>query len=197
MEKYLESSDIVDFESCDEIRRKSLQLIAGYNSEIDIIKKIYEFVRDEINHSADIDGKVVTCKASDVLKHRQGICYAKSHLLAAMLRFCGIPTGFCYQRLVLHDDTAPYIILHGITAVYLKDMEKWIRLDARGNKNGIDAQFSLEYEKLAFPVRKEKGEEDIWTIYSSPDTNVINTLNKYADPMDLYNNLPRELFKSQ
>ncbi|MDQ2086979.1 transglutaminase-like domain-containing protein, partial [Herbivorax sp. ANBcel31] len=154
------------------------------------------FVRDDIKHSADIDGKIVTCKASEVLKYRQGICYAKSHLLAAMLRFLGIPTGLCYQKLLLNDDTAPYIILHGLNAVFIRDIGRWIRLDARGNIGCIDAQFSIEHERLAFHVRKEKREEDIWTIFSNPDKSVIDRLNQYDDTLELYNNLPSKLLET-
>jgi len=36
----------------------------------------------------------VTCKASDVLIYGTGYCYAKSHLLAALLRANAIPAGF-------------------------------------------------------------------------------------------------------
>lgn len=50
--------------------------------------------------------KRVTCSASDVLQHRSGICYAKSNLLAALLRKEGIPTRFCYQRLILFEQSA-------------------------------------------------------------------------------------------
>jgi len=40
---------------------------------------------------------VVTCSASEVLREGTGICFAKSHLLAALLRAVGIPAGLCYQ----------------------------------------------------------------------------------------------------
>ena len=36
----------------------------------------------------------------------------------------------------------------------------WIRLDARGNKENVHAEFSIEEEHLAFPVRNEFGEVD-------------------------------------
>ncbi len=55
----------------------------------------------QIGCSADINGKVVTCKASEVLRYKEGICNAKAHLLATILRANGIPSGFCYQRLIL------------------------------------------------------------------------------------------------
>ncbi|WP_212695239.1 transglutaminase-like domain-containing protein [Vallitalea pronyensis] len=93
---YLVSSSIVDYHH-DAIKELAEQINHEKLSEIDLVKKTFEFVRDNISHSADINGEIVTCKASDVLHYKQGICYAKSHLLAALLRYHGIPTGFCYQ----------------------------------------------------------------------------------------------------
>ena len=49
----------------------------------------FEFVRDQIKHSRDYEMDPTTWKASDVLLHGTGYCYAKSHLLAAMLRANG------------------------------------------------------------------------------------------------------------
>ena len=39
-------------------------------------------------------------------------------------------------------------------------MNKWIRLDARGNKENVHAEFCLDEERLAFPIRSELGEVD-------------------------------------
>jgi hypothetical protein len=83
--------------------------------------------------------------------------------------------------------------LHGLNAVYIEDLNKWIRLDARGNKSGVNAQFSLNEEKLAFPIRPEKGEEDILTIFAVPDKNVIHALKENKDTEALWKNLPKEL----
>lgn len=57
----------------------------------------------------------VTCRASEVLKEGHGLCFAKSNLLAVLLRFMDIPVGFCYQTLV-HEDG---FVLHGLNAAYL------------------------------------------------------------------------------
>lgn len=189
---YLESSDIIDFED-DNIQRIAKELASGLKDEISIIKKVYEFVRDKISHSFDIDGRVVTCRASDVLKFEEGICYAKSHLLAAILRYLKIPTGFCYQKLILDDSEKPCLVLHGLNAVYVQSEEKWIRIDARGNKEGVKAEFCLDEEKIAFPVRKDMGEEDILTIFSEPDENVVGSLYNNKTVVDLIDNLPEEL----
>ncbi|KNF09256.1 transglutaminase-like protein [Gottschalkia purinilytica] len=191
---YLKNTMIIDFQN-ENIIELAKYLKIGVKSEIDLIRKTYEYVRDNINHSADVEGKVVTCKASDVLREKEGICYAKSHLLAALLRGMGIPTGFCYQRLILDDDQKNYLILHGLNAIYIKKIKKWIRVDARGNKKGVDAQFSLEEEKLAFPIRKEFKEEDIPLVFVEPDANIIKALNTYETVAELFDNLPQKLEK--
>ena len=49
------------------------------------------------------------------------ICYAKSHLLAGLLRANGIPAAFVYQRLRLNDD-GPLFCLHGLNGAYLPDI---------------------------------------------------------------------------
>lgn len=121
-------------------------------------KAAYEFVRDEIPHTWDIQSKRVTCHASEVLTYKEGICYAKSNLLAALLRSQGIPTGFCYQRLMLFDTPDKGYCIHALNAVFLQSLNKWIRLDSRGNKTGIDAQFSLDHERLAFHTQQELDE---------------------------------------
>ena len=190
---FLTSSDIVDYQSAI-IKDAATSLSGGTHGEIELAKKAYEFVRDNIAHSIDIGGNIVTWRASDVLKHKQGICYAKAHLLAGILRCLGIPAGFCYQKLVFSDDEEkPRLVLHGLNVLYLKSLGAWFRLDARGNKEGVNAEFSLEEEKLAFPVRKEFGEEDIHVIYASPNKNVVNALKASKSVSELISNLPSEL----
>ena len=191
--RYLESTNIVDFAETPEILHLANDIAVQSKDEISLIKAAFEYVRDNINHSADIQGKTVTCKASEVLHAKEGICYAKAHLLAAILRTNHVPTGLCYQRIILDDASAPYLVLHGFNAVYVKSIKKWIRLDARGNKTGVNAQFSLEKEQLAFPVRACMGEEDIPIIFAYPDTNIVNALEKYKQLNLLWDNLPAVL----
>lgn len=128
-----------------------------------------------------------------MLKAGHGICFAKSHLLAALLRYKAIPTGFCYQKLILDDETAPVLIYHGLNGVYIKDYKKWIRLDARGNKTGVNAQFSIDTEQLAFPIRSEMGEVGCFIVYPNPDIEVLKKLKTSKTRTDLWENLPTEL----
>ena len=192
IDDYLKHDDVIDFEN-EAISKLADALFQKANGELDFIKAAYEFVRDKISHSADRGEDAVTCAASEVLKAGHGICFAKSHLLAALLRAKSVPAGFCYQKLILDDETAPVLIYHGLNGVYIKERKKWIRLDARGNKAGVNAQFSLETERLAFAVRPELGEEDGFVIYPAPDAKVVEKLRNAKTRTELWGNLPEEL----
>lgn len=192
IEEYLKQDDVIDYKNY-AITHLADLLFQRAHSEIEFIKTAYEFVRDKISHSADINEDIITCSASEVLKAGHGICFAKSHLLAALLRCKAVPTGFCYQKLILDDETAPVLIYHGLNGAYIKEYKKWIRLDARGNKDVVNAQFSLDEEYLAFPVRPEKGEEDCFTVYPDPDELILGKLRNNKTRTELWNNLPTEL----
>ncbi|MEV4058332.1 transglutaminase domain-containing protein [Amycolatopsis sp. NPDC049688] len=141
------------------------------------------FVRDEIEHVIDAGDPRVTWRASDVLRERVGICHAKAHLLAALLRAQGIPAGFCYQELSA---------LHGLNAVYLHG--RWSRLDARGNRTGARGEFSLDEEKLAWPVDTARGERDHPEIHPAPAAVVVDFLMTVPPGPGWYENgLPRTL----
>lgn len=154
-------------------------------------KVAFEFVRDTIPHSGDSGNPRVAWRASDVLSTRNGICYAKSHALVALLRAQGIPAGLCYQRLTEDDGSAP--VLHGLIALRLPGSERWARQDPRGNKPGVDAQFTLDREQLAFPVRPELGEVDYPELYAAPHPAPLRTLQESADGPALWRNLPTSL----
>lgn len=154
-------------------------------------KAAFEFVRDTIPHSADSGDMRVSWRASDVLATRNGICYAKSHALAALLRAQGIPAALCYQRLTEDDGTAPAV--HGLVAVRLPGAGAWSRIDPRGNKPGIDARFSLDREQLAFPVRPELGETDYPELHAAPHPAALKALQESADRPELWRNLPTAL----
>ncbi len=192
LQQYLVSSDVINFTD-KALVNLAEDLYSNSKNTMDYIKNAYEYVRDQISHSADINHDTITYSASEVLAARHGICFAKSHLLAALLRYKGIPTGFCYQKLILDDESAPVLIYHGLNGIYLSEYNKWIRLDARGNKEGVNAQFSVEEEQLAFPIRTELGEEDNLVVYPKPDKNVLDKLKKYKTRTELFDDLPMEL----
>lgn len=186
MKNYLKESEIIDF-SHSLIKEKAAGLAAGKRSEREIAEAMFLFVRDEIRHSGDHKEDIVTLKASDVLIHQTGWCYAKSHLLCALLRAVDIPCGLCYQRLSFLGEGAPYS-LHGLNAVYLKK-KGWYRIDARGNKEGVNASFSPPVERLAFPVIDEN-EADFLEIWADPIKVVIDALQTHKTYEEIYYHLP-------
>jgi transglutaminase-like putative cysteine protease len=186
MKHYLASSEYIDWQH-PLITAKALELNNGCQSDEAIAKRCFEFVRDHIKHSWDYRLNPVTCKASDVLIHGTGYCYAKSHLLAALLRANRIPAGLCYQRLTIANDVPPYC-LHGLNAVYLKQYG-WYRMDARGNKMGVNAEFMPPVEKLAFPI-SDKLERDFPEICAEPLAVVISALTQHQTVTQVFENLP-------
>ncbi len=186
MDNYLASSEFIDWKN-PLVLGKSKELTHGLSDPVQIAKVCFEFVRDEIKHSNDYHLNPVTCKASDVLKFGTGYCYAKSHLLAALLRARGIPAGLCYQRLTIQNDIPPFS-LHGLTAAYLPSTG-WYRIDARGNKKGVEACFSPPEEKLAFPILVE-GEADLPEIWAEPIIEVVRLLTSCETYREVAENLP-------
>lgn len=149
-------------------------------------KIAFEIARDEIHHSFDTKDPIVTINAEDVLSNKEGICFAKAHLLATLLRGMGIPTGFCYQRVLRNGKTIDSgYALHGLNAIYLEE-QGWFRVDPRGNKPGIDSQFSMKEEKLAYPIREELGEIDYPTVYTEPLTAVVKAMLESATSQELF-----------
>lgn len=169
------------------IRDRTSEIVQSLGDDESKARAIFEWVRDFIPHTKDIGGDVVTCSAIDVLGQGTGICFAKSHLVAAMMRLEGIHCGFCYQ--IFENDIADdgdAMALHGLNAVFLKTSSKWHRIDPRGNRDDICGEFSIEEEVLAFPEMEFMDD----CIYAQPLKIVTNGLNKAKDIKSLWPNLP-------
>lgn len=190
IDRFLETNQYVDYND-EKIQQKASELFAVPMTDIEKVKKAYEFVRDEIPHSFDCDAKVITAKASDVLTYKTGICHAKANLLAALLRSQGIPTGFCFQHITLFSDDSMGYCVHAYNAVYLDG--KWVKLDARGNKPGVNAQFSLQEPILAYTNRKEYDEYFWKGIYANPQLATMRMLKSAKSLQDILENIPDKL----
>ncbi len=186
MQQYLQATDIINWQH-PLVLAKAQELAAGLTDTTEIAQRCFAFVRDQIRHSWDFRQNPVTCRASDVLEQATGYCYAKSHLLAALLRANGIPAGLCYQRLSVGDSGPPYC-LHGLNAVWLEGIG-WYRIDARGNKPGVDAQFCPPVEQLAFKLKSPQ-EVDLPEIWPEPLGVVVQVLTSCATVEEVHKNLP-------
>ncbi|WP_305063723.1 transglutaminase-like domain-containing protein [Methanococcoides sp.] len=186
MQEYLRSTEIIDWEH-PKIQKLAKKLALGSDDLVEITKRCFEWVRDEIYHSHDYCLNPITLKASEVLEAGTGYCYAKSHLLAALLRANGIPAGLCYQRLSRDENGEPFC-LHGLNAVYLPDIG-WYRIDARGNKKSVNAQYAPPEEMLAYEIKVE-GEADLPEIWADPLPVIVDLLTVYDNYEDVWENLP-------
>jgi hypothetical protein len=151
----------------------------------------FHFVRDEIQHAFDHPGTNITITASETLVKKEGICFAKAHLYAALLRAMDIPAGFCYQKVTRKGTIESGYALHGLNAVYIDN--RWHRLDPRGNKPGISSTFSLIEEDLAYPIHTELGEEDYHFIFAEPLDEVIQSMKESKTYGELFFRRPEQL----
>jgi len=186
MERFLRATEVIDW-THPSVLSKASELAEGTADIHEIVRRCFEWVRDSIQHSADFQRNPVTCYASEVLAFGTGYCYAKSNLLAALLRANRIPVGFCYQRLSIYEAGAPYC-LHGLNAVHLAEFG-WYRVDSRGNKPGVSAQFSPPAERLAFRPSSAEG-RDFPEILPDPLPVVVTALRTYSTWDGLFKNLP-------
>ena len=161
---FLRATDVIDHDH-PAVAAKARALRGDLSDPVAIARACFLFVRDEISHSVDARANPLTSRASDVLHHGTGYCFAKSHLLAALLRANGVPAGFCYQRLSI-DDVGPPFTLHGFNAVDLPEIG-WHRIDPRGNKPGVFCDFTPPVEVLAYQP-KLPGEADLAGIEADP-----------------------------
>ncbi|MEU0255050.1 transglutaminase family protein [Streptomyces sp. NPDC006184] len=185
---YLAADEVIDHHH-PVVRETAARLARGAADSYDYARAAYTFVRDVIPHSQDSGDLRVTWRASDVLTLRTGICHAKSHALAALLRAEDIPTALCYQRL-LRDDGGGHVV-HGLVAVRFHGA--WHRQDPRGNKPGVDARFSLEGERLAWVPDSASKEMDYPVLYAEPHPAVITALRAAPDRPHLWKTLPSTL----
>lgn len=184
---YTAQSDVIDFHH--PAIRSQAALLAEGTKDIEVLaRRCFLFVRDAIDHSFDVNANTVTCSASEVLQAGHGICYAKSHLLAALLRANGIASGFGYQRLADEDMG---FVLHGYSTVHLPG-HGWYRIDARGNTGDVDAQFIPPQEKLAFST-DAGGEVDYRLNLSQPLPIVLRALRDAEHVEQLRHTLPRSV----
>ncbi|MCG8125968.1 MAG: hypothetical protein N0E55_18690 [Candidatus Thiodiazotropha taylori] len=85
------------------------------------------------------------------------------------------------------NDNTP-LCLHGLNAVYPPGFG-WYRIDARGNKEGIEAVFTPPREQLAFPVVVQ-GEVDFSEIWSEPLVEIVRLLTESETYQEVPDNLP-------
>lgn len=183
MQEYLRCTDVIDWDHSAIVDVANSLFVDG--DQLGTASECFFWVRDNISHSFDAEGDIVTCTASEVLKHRTGICYAKAHLLAAILRANRIPTGFGYQRITAEDLT---FCLHGFNFILLDEVG-WYAVDPRGDRDEIQTTFDPPNASLAFKTELP-GEQTFDTIFSEPLGCVVASLKHSKSVCSLRTALP-------
>jgi transglutaminase-like putative cysteine protease len=187
--RYLEDTITIDWQT-PIVTSTARRLLEDSTDPEERIRNLFEFVRDEIDPSEDIETKAQTCRASEVLEQGTGLCYAKSHLLASLFRYAGLPTGFCYVR--IENAACPgKFSLHAFNAVYYASKSIWIYLDARGNN--AERQTECRFDRpwsLAYWPDSDKGEQFLPLIYKRPAKRIIDLLERAPSLEAICQNLP-------
>lgn len=133
MTNYLEKTELLDYDN-DNIQKLIYERSWMKLDELNRIKSIYNYIRDEILFGYNIDDNI---KASKILKDGYGQCNTKGILFMALLRACNIPcrihgftidkklqegamSGFVYKK-------APSNVLHSWVEVYYDNT--WYELE--------------------------------------------------------------------
>ncbi|MFJ5926878.1 transglutaminase family protein [Kitasatospora sp. NPDC092948] len=183
LDAYLAADEVVDHRHPAVVERAAALRRAD---PVATAEAVFAFVRDRIDHSADVDRWSAAYRASDVLAAGDAICHGKAHLLAALLRSNGIPAGLCYQRLE---------VLHGLNGVLLPGSSWWVRLDGRGNRNGADGQFATTpaTEQPAWTNDPALGEHHYTTVYAATPPALLDGLRRARPGVAGFGYLPLEL----
>jgi transglutaminase-like putative cysteine protease len=181
MIEFLASGSVVDFEA------PSIQAFLDASGWRDLggleaAERAYRFVRDDVGHSYDVCDPRVTLSASDALREGVGLCYSKSHLLAALLRGLGVPAAIRYQRLRRGEG----FCLHAFNSIWLDG--EWRDVDARGNNGSVSAEF---LGALAFVPDPARGETTDPGYYIEPALSVVGRLRAANDALTMV--LPSEV----
>jgi transglutaminase-like putative cysteine protease len=190
MDEFLKATEIID-STHPAIVAMAAEIAGEARDDEEIARRCFRWVRDSVRHSSDHPLPVVTCTASDVLKHRVGFCYAKSHLLAALLRARSVPAALCYQRLAYDEGPDAGFFLHGLVAVHLR-RHGWYRADPRGGKPGASSDFTPPVERLPYAPQRA-GERDVPERFADAIGCVVTTLRRWPTAADVRANLPDDV----
>ena len=169
------------------VRERARALAQGRGDAASVTQACFLWVRDRVRHIGDHGLEPVARFASEVLEHESGICWAKSHLLAALLRANGIPAALVYQRFA-SEGTRTGFCLHGLNAVWLEPFG-WYRLDARGARADLEAEFAPPREVL--PYRPAlAGERRFSGLWAEPVPLIRAALERHRTRTALWADLP-------
>lgn len=190
MNGYVEDTIVIDWQT-PIVFERIRELTAGITGIDARLRPIFEFVRDDIADSLDVDTDDLVCTASEVLRAGHGLGYARSHLLVALARGAGVAAGFGYQRLRSTADPQRFA-QHGFAVVYEPEAKRWIALDPTRSADGAEPEFTLDRHVLGRLTDPELGEETTAVVYSKPSKRIVDTLSRAGSLARIRDRMPEE-----
>lgn len=178
--RYLEDTITIDWQT-PIVSERATALLAGCDTPEARVEALFRFVRDEIADAVETPDAPLACSASQVLHAGAGLDYAKSHLLAALLRFAGVPTGFCYARLVDPEHPGRFV-LRGSNAIWWAPGACWVPLDASDGRGAaaVSVRFAPPWQLPTLPD-PGRGEGFLPAILRRPPRRIIDLLERAPD----------------
>ena len=190
-DRYLEDTIVVDWQTPEVLAqaRACASELGETATEINRIAALFDFVRDETRDALHSETNVVACSASQVLRERTGLVFARCHLLVALLRACGIPGGFGYQRL---EGDGQITQLHGFVVVWETTCGAWVNLDPFGETADEEDSRPAWRDGL---MRSADGPRETTypTIWARPARQVVDLLEEAPSMVVLRGHLPDSL----
>jgi transglutaminase-like putative cysteine protease len=176
----------------DDAVRRLYAEIAPRGSVSQRAEQLFTWVRDRVAHSSDANRTEVPCSASEVVQQLHGLCFAKSHLLVALLRASCIPSGLGYQKL-RRDGPDSKFVLHGFVYFLDDKSQRFVPVDPRGNNARVSTSFSINAPALAFQSKAAWGEQTYDTVFAHPLEAVVEVLTSSVTLEEALRRLPGEV----
>lgn len=170
MDLYLHDTYFIDHKS-PKIKKFVDAVISKDIDQTEQAISLYLAIRDGWRYNPyHLDFNPVSLKASTVLASTEAHCLGKAILLAACLRFTGIPARLHFYQVQNHLGTSRLeeylntniLVFHGATEIYLN--KKWVIATPAFNKGlcerlGVDVlEFDGKHDSIFQAYAREKGE---------------------------------------
>ncbi len=132
---FLYPNQYVDYSAASKAVAKAVELTDGCTTELEMVKKVYEFVTDTLDYDKEMAATVKSGYLpvlDEVLERKKGICFDYAALMTGMLRSKGVPCKLVvgYAETAYHAWISVWTEEQGwIDNVVYFDGTSWQRMD--------------------------------------------------------------------
>jgi len=181
LSRFLKSTTVINSDS-DIIKATAESLFNNANSDEEIVKRLFYFIRDEIRYIFRLTDNPEDLKASFILQRKQGFCTQKAILFCAIARSINIPAGIAFFEIIDYfmnksAVNGRLIQYHGIASLYLHG--RWILFDATLDKrlcemnNRPVTEFSATKDCLMPPLAENRNKHIEYVKFRGMCSNIV------------------------